>query len=134
MNTVLVDSNILLDLFTRDPIWCAPSREALRSLAETHTLAINPVIYAEVSVYFSDLAVLDASFPAGMFQRDPIPYEAAFLAGKVFTAYKRRGGQRLAPLPDFFIGAHAAVARYKLLTRNGRDYRRDFPTVEIVTP
>lgn len=134
MTAVLVDSNVLLDLLTEDAAWFAWSSAALARQAEGARLVINPVIYAEVSVRFSRIEDLDAALPAETFEREPLPYAAAFLAGKAYLAYRRQGGRRLAPLPDFFIGAHAAVAGYRLLTRDPRRYRRHYPGIGLLAP
>jgi predicted nucleic acid-binding protein len=132
MTSVLVDSSVLLDLFTENSEWFDWSTEMLSTIADTAELVINPVIFAEVSVHFARIEELDEAIPQTMFRREPIPFDAAFLAGKIFLAYRRRGGTRVAPLPDFFIGAHAAVAGYDLLTRNARHYRRDFPKLKLI--
>ena len=92
------------------------------------------MIYAEISIRFSRIEDLDEAMPRPLFEREPIPFPAAFLAGKVFVAYRRRGGVKRSPLPDFFIGAHAAVANYRLLTRDAGRYRRDFPTLDLIAP
>ena len=134
MSTVLVDSNVLLDILTEDPRWYAWSSEALARLAEQSTLAINPIIYAEVSIRFSTIEDLEATVAPEHFRRLPLPWEAAFLAGKCFLAYQKRGGRRVAPLPDFYIGAHAAVAGMTLLTRDPRRYRAYFPTLKLICP
>ena len=134
MAPVLVDSNVLLDLLTRDPVWYAWSAEALEQLAETAPLVVNPIVYGEVSAHFAGIEELDAALPADRFRRDPLPWDAAFLAGKCFVAYRRRGGSRRSPLPDFYIGAHAAVAGMVLLTRDASRYRTYFPTLDIVAP
>jgi predicted nucleic acid-binding protein len=97
-------------------------------------LAINPLVYAEVSVGFSRIEDLEELLPATLFRREALPYEAAFLAGKAFLRYRRRGGVRLAPMPDFYIGAHAAIAGFRLLTRDASRYRTYFPSVEIIAP
>lgn len=131
---VLVDSNILLDIATDDPDWGEWSRNALAGCAEYLTLVINPIIYAEVSVGFSTIEALEAALPRAVFQREPLPWEAGFLAGKCFLAYRRRGGQRQTPLPDFYIGAHAAVGSLALLTRDAVRYQTYFPRVEILSP
>lgn len=110
MSAILVDSNVLLDIMTEDTRWLAWSAEAIERAADSFRLVINPIIYAEVSIRYSRIEELDAALPKTMFEREPIPYDAAFLAGKSFLAYRRRGGTRRSPLPDFFIGAHAAVA------------------------
>ena len=131
---VLIDSNILLDVMTEDPQWFDWSSEALERCAEASVLVINPVIYAEVSIRFKTIEELEDALPRGIFERRDIPWEAAFLAGKCFMKYRRAGGAKVAPLPDFFIGAHAAVERLGLLTRDSSRYRAYFPTVSIVAP
>ena len=134
MSTVLVDSNVLLDVITDDPAWSEWSSAALDNAASSGRIAINPIIFAEVSIRYSDIAELDSVLSKRILEREPLPYDAAFLAGKVFSRYRKRGGKRHAPLPDFFIGAHAAVAGYALLTRNARHYRRNFPTLRLIAP
>ncbi len=134
MTAVLVDSNVLLDLFTNHPHWSDWSAAALAEAADSGRLAINPIIYAEVSVRFNRIEDLDAALPRSRFDREPIPDAAAFLAGKAFVTYRRRKGERQSPLPDFFIGAHAAVAGYTLLTRDPSRYRTYFPTVNLIAP
>jgi predicted nucleic acid-binding protein len=134
MSAVMVDANVLLDVMTDDTTWSAWSTAAIERAADLYRLVINPVIYAEVSVRFSRIEDLDAAIPKAMFQREPIPDEAAFLAGKAFVAYRRRGGIRTLPLPDFFIGAHAAVAGYTLLTRDAARYRTYFPKLRLIAP
>ena len=134
MSFILVDSNVLLDVFTRDPIWYERSANALSEAADITRLVINPIIYAEVSVRFSRAELLDQELPSNLFERDAIPYEAAFLAGKAFAEYRRRGGARRSPLPDLFVGAHAAVAGYRLLTRDPAGYRSYFPRLQIIAP
>ena len=134
MTTVLVDSNVLLDVATEDPKWGEWSSQALAQAAETAPLAINPIVYAEVSIRYDNIEELEHALPAAAFRREALPYEAAFLAGKAFVRYRRRGGIRSTPLPDFFIGAHAAVAGYRLLSRDAARYRSYFPTVELICP
>ncbi len=134
MGRVLVDSNVLLDVMTEDPQWLDWSRDALERCAEDSILCINPIIYAEVSVRFERVEALEAVLPPDMVERLPIPYEAAFLAAKCFLGYRRRGGQRTSTLPDFFIGAHAAVARMPLLTRDAGRYRTYFPSLRLIAP
>jgi predicted nucleic acid-binding protein len=129
-----VDTNVLLDVVTEDPVWYVWSAGALATQADQATLAINPVIYAEASIGFARIEELDAALPADVFRREAIPWEAAFLAGKCFVAYRRRGGMRRAPLPDFFIGAHAAVRGHTLLTRDPARYRTYFPTLSLIHP
>lgn len=130
----LVDSNVLLDIFTEDPVWLEWSVEALANAAEAGPLSINPVIYAEVSVRFSRIEDLEDALPPADFRRSALPWAAAFLAGKAFVAYRRAHGSASAPLPDFFIGAHAAIADLALLTRDPRRYRTYFPSVRLLAP
>ena len=130
----MVDSNVLLDVLTEDRNWFAWSSEILDEHAEEHILVINPVIYAEISVGFDRIEDLDAALPEERIRRLPIPPEAAFLAGKCFVKYRRRGGTKRAPLPDFFIGAHAAVERIPLITRDVARYRTYFPTLTLIHP
>ena len=131
---VLVDSNVLLDVATDDPKWGPAAAAALEEAAEAAVLVINPIVYAEVSVGFETIEALEEAIPADAYRRDALPYEAAFLAGKCFLDYRRRGGQRRSTLPDFYIGAHAAVAGYRLLTRDPRRFRTYFPRLELITP
>jgi predicted nucleic acid-binding protein len=131
---VLVDSNVLLDVATNDADWGNWSARALAEVAEHTTLVINPIIYAEVSIGYTTIEALEAVFPAALYQREPLPWEAGFLAGKSFLLYRRRGGSRTAPLPDFYIGAHAAIGGLALLTRDAARYRSYFPKVEILAP
>jgi len=134
-NTVtLVDSSVLLDILTEDPEWAKWSQQALAQARDAGRLAINPIVYAEVSTGFDRIEDLDDAVSVRDFEREPLPYEAGFLAGKVFLAYRNRGGQRRSPLPDFYIGAHAAVRGYRLLTRDVARYRTYFPSVLLVTP
>jgi predicted nucleic acid-binding protein len=130
----LVDSNVLLDVATEDPVWGDWSARALAEVAEHVALVINPIIYAEVSIGYTTIEALDAAVPAALYQREALPWEAGFLAGKSFVMYRRRGGARTLPLPDFYIGAHAAIGRLALLTRDAARYRTYFPTVEILAP
>ncbi|MBK7949824.1 MAG: type II toxin-antitoxin system VapC family toxin [Deltaproteobacteria bacterium] len=132
--TVLVDSNVLLDVMTEDPEWSAWSAESLARCAEESALAINPLIYAEVSIRFDRIEDLEDVLSEGSFLRLPLPWEAGFLAGKAFVRYRRRRGARQSPLPDFYIGAHAAVAGLTLLTRDATRYRSYFPALEIIAP
>jgi predicted nucleic acid-binding protein len=134
MPGTLVDSNVLLDILTEDPAWFPWSSSALEVCAEEGLLAINPVIYSEVSIGFERIEDLEQALPPEWVRRLPIPYEAAFLAGKAFVAYRREGGARRSPLPDFLIGAHAAVAGLRLLTRDSSRYRTYFPGLELAAP
>ncbi len=130
----LVDSNVLLDILTDDRAWRDWSGDALAEAAEVGPVYINPVIYAEVSVRFTTVEALEDALPVADYRREPIPWAAAFLAGKVFLDYRRNQGTKSAPLPDFFIGAHAAVAGLALLTRDVGRYATYFPTVPLVAP
>lgn len=134
MTVTLVDSNVLLDIATEDPQWSGWSEEALVDAADMGQLAINSIVYAEVSIGFPTIEELDDAIPADTFARLPLPYEAGFLAGKAFVNYRRRGGTKVTPLPDFYIGAHAAIEGYRLLTRDAARYRTYFPTVDIIAP
>lgn len=134
MIPVLIDSNVILDIATRDPKWEAWSSGALEQAANEAVLVINPIIYAEVSTGFDRIEDLEEALPAKLFRRDPLPCEAAFLAGKCFLAYRRRRGARTSPLPDFYIWAHAAVAGFRLLTRDAKRYRTYFPGLALIEP
>jgi predicted nucleic acid-binding protein len=133
MAALIVDTNILLDIYTQDQTWKERSAAAIASAADVAVLVINPIIYAELSVGIEKIEELD-QFLGADFRRDPLPWEAAFLAGKAFLAYRRRGGLKTAPLPDFYIGAHAAVQSMKILTRDPKRYTSYFPTVKIIEP
>lgn len=130
----LVDSNVLLDVITDDPVWAEWSAEALAAALNRESVVITPIVYAEVSIAFDRIEDLDDALPADQFERENLLWQAGFVAGKAFLAYRRRGGRRLTPLPDFYIGAHAAVAGHRLLTRDRRRYATYFPTVELITP
>ena len=134
MTAVLVDSNVILDLLTSDPNWGDWSAGALEMHADESVLVINPIIYAEVSVKLDRVEELDDALPPAKFRRDALPWDAAFLAGKCFLEYRRRGGERRSPLPDFYIGAHAAVRGMKLLTRDAARYRGYFPRLHVIAP
>lgn len=134
MSAILVDSNVLLDTLTEDVNWFRWSSNALAEAAEDATLVINPIIYAEVSIRFERIEDLEEALPPNYFRRDALPWEAGFLAGKCFAAYRRRGGLRRAPMPDFYIGAHAAVSGMTLLTRDIARYKTYFPRVRLISP
>jgi predicted nucleic acid-binding protein len=134
MRPVLVDSHVVLDVAYRDPVWGLWSRSAIAEAASESVLVINPIVYAEISVAYRSIEDLEDVVPADVFRREPLPYEAAFLAGKCFLSYRRSGGQRRSPLPDFYIGAHAAVRGYRLLTRDVARYRTYFPSLALITP
>lgn len=128
----LVDSNVLLDVITGDTAWAPWSEAALRQAAEHSRLAINPIIFAEVSTKFERIEECHAALLD--FEREPLPYEAGFLAGKAFLAYRRRGGTKRSPMPDFYVGAHAVVGRMTLLTRDPARYRSHFPGLMLSAP
>jgi len=130
----LVDANVLLDLVTGDPKWTSWSLKALNEARREGGVAINPIVYAEVSVRYDTAAECDRVFPESRLERLPLPWDAAFLAGKVFQTYRRAGGAKPSPLPDFFIGAHAAVAGMRLLTRDESRSRTYFPSLQIIAP
>jgi len=130
----LVDSSVILDVVTEDARWIEWSAAALARARDAGDLVINPIVYAEISTGFERIEDLDRTVPEAEFGREALPYEAGFLAAKAFVAYRRRGGARRSPLPDFFIGAHAAIRRYRLLTRDTARYRTYFPSVELVAP
>jgi len=125
---------VILDVVTDDPRWREWSSSMLARCAERGMLVINPIVYAEVSIGFERVEELDEALPADSFLREPLPWEAAFLAAKCFLEYRRRGGSRRSPLPDLYIGAHAAVAGLPLLTRDARRYRTYFADLQILSP
>ncbi len=134
MAGTLVDSNVILDIVTEDPEWADWSAAALAARADAGPLVVNPLVYAEVAARFDRIEDLEAALPAGYFERRALPWEAAFLAGRTFVRYRRRGGQRRSPLPDFYIGAHALTGGLTLLTRDARRYRSYFPALRIIAP
>jgi predicted nucleic acid-binding protein len=134
MAGVLVDSNVLLDILIPDPEWEEWSSRALADAGERQVLVINPIIYSEVSTGFDRIEDLDTALPPEMLRRDPLPWEAGFLAGKAFLEYRKRGGAKRSPMPDFYIGAHAAVAGMELLTRDASRYRTYFPRLRLICP
>jgi len=131
---VLVDANVLLDLLTADPQWFKWSASQVQKARRAGLLVVNPVIYAEISNAFASEAELDDYVSATDFIRVPLPYEAAFVAGRAFRAYRAKGGNKASPLPDFYIGAHAQVEGLTLLTRDGARYRTYFPRVKLIHP
>jgi Predicted nucleic acid-binding protein, contains PIN domain len=132
MPGILVDSSVVLDLFTDDPVWGEVSRRALAQALAEGELLIDDIVYAEVSVGFSRIEELDRALFGAGFTLSPIPREALFLAGKAFVAYRRRGGAKTAPLPDFIIGAHAAVTGLPLLTRDPRRVTSAYPKLKLL--
>ena len=130
---VLVDSNVLIDLFSENSEWYGWSSGMFAELGDAHVLVINPIIYAEVAPGFPSQEALEAALYPRL-RREALPWEAAFLAGQCFLKYRRQGGQKRSPLPDFFIGAHAAVTGMTLLTRDGARYRQYFPKLKVIAP
>jgi len=131
---VLIDSNVLLDIWQNDPQWSPLSTAALKRLAATEELAINPIIFAEVSVRFASRSQVEMAIDNLTIALLNIPNETAFLAGKAFQQYRKQSGLKTGVLPDFLIGAHAAVLGMSLLTRDTRRYATYFPTVRLITP
>lgn len=131
---ILVDSNIILDIILEDKKWASWSSTKLEELSEQAVLVINQAIFAEISIGFQRIEEIEDALPETFFIRESIPWEAAFLAGKCFLKYRQAGGTKGSPLPDFFIGAHAAVKKYALITRDAARYRTYFPTVVLHCP
>lgn len=134
MSAILVDSNVLLDVFEDDPVWAQWSEEMLEYYSATHTLCINPIIYAEVSLGFQRIEELEATIANCGARMLQIPKEGLFLAAKVYVEYRKRKGLKRSPLPDFFIGAHAAVDELALLTRDVSRYKTYFPSLRLISP
>jgi predicted nucleic acid-binding protein len=134
MSSTLIDSNVLMDLFEDDSEWQGWSDAMVFAARKRGAVVINPLIFAEVSAGYDSLEDVNDALPESFYRREPLPWEAAFLAGRAFSLYRQRGGTRTSPLPDFYIGAHAAVAGHTLLTRDARRYRHYFPKLRIVAP
>lgn len=132
--STLVDSNVIIDVLSEDPRWFEWSAAALAAATERSALCINPIVYAEVAVGYSSAAAVDSVLPEDRFERLPLPFEAAYLAGRAYLAYRRKGGTRSSPLPDFYIGAHAVAEGHTLLTRDPARYRTYFPKLRLVSP
>ena len=132
--STLVDSNVLIDVLSEDERWFEWSAAALARAVEHSTLCINPIIYAEVAVGYASAAAVDRALAPDRFKRLALPFAAGFLAGRAFVDYRRRGGVRQAPLPDFYIGAHALVEGHTLLTRDPARYRSYFPKLQLICP
>jgi predicted nucleic acid-binding protein len=130
----LIDSCVLLDVITGDENWADWSAARIAAAIDEGRAVINPIIYAEVSVGYETVEELDDLLQAADYEREPLPYLAGFAAGKAFLRYRRGGGQKRSPMPDFYIGAHAAIAGYRLLTRDVSRYRTYFPTIDIIAP
>lgn len=134
MHSVLVDSNILIDIFTDNPVWADWSLSRLSLLSDTSNLYINPVIYAEVSIGFNKIESFNEVFKTLPLKYEEIPREALFLAGKVFVNYRRNEGKKITTLPDFFIGAHASVMGWSIITRDPKRMSYYFPKLKIISP
>jgi predicted nucleic acid-binding protein len=131
---ILVDTNVVLDVLQDDPVWADWSVRQLRGQAQVHDLVINPVIYAELTLAFESVRAIDEALEEMGLDLQELPRPALFLAGRAFMKYRREGGSKANVLPDFFIGAHAAVMNCGVLTRDGRRYSTYFPRVALVTP
>ncbi len=134
MNSVLVDSNIILDILLNDTKWATWSESTLHRYSASYELSINPIIYTEISIGFERIEELESVIKRGGFKILQIPKEALFLAGKAFVTYKKRKGSKSSPLPDFFIAAHAAILGIDLITRDIARFRSYFPTVNLIAP
>ncbi len=134
MRGILVDSNIILDVFLDDPNWADWSESKLEKFSSITKLFINPVVYTEVSVGFKRIEELESALNRADFQMLEIPKEALFLAGKAFLKYRKNRGTKRSPLPDFYIGAHAAILEMDLITRDESRYRTYFPTIKLISP
>ena len=132
MTDILVDTSVLLDVLTNDPAWATWLAEAIASADDR--FCINQIVVAELAPGFRSLADLNGRLPVETFHREELPFDAAFLAGRAFAAYRRRGGPRTSPIADFYIGAHAAVAGYRLLTRDSAMVRTYFPHLSLIAP
>jgi predicted nucleic acid-binding protein len=134
MNRILVDTSVILDLFSDNPTWADWSEAVLSEYGSSNELCINPIIYTEISIGFERIEDLEKSLELSGFRLLEIPKEALFLAGKAFLSYRRNRGVKGAPLPDFYIGAHAAVAGLALITRDPEWIETYFPTVQLIAP
>lgn len=130
----LVDSNVLLDILDEDDAWADWSASMVAQAAERGVVVVNPIIYAEVCFGYDTIEAVEAALPPEYYRREPLPWAAGFLASRAYVAYRRRGGTRRSPLPDFYIGAHAALAGHTLLTRDPGRYRAYFPRLRIIAP
>ncbi len=131
---VMVDSNVLIDVLDADPAWFEWSAKRLVPLVDAGALVINPIIYAELAAGYTTLEALNGALDPFALMREALPWEAAFLAAQAFLLYRKRGGPKRSPLPDFYIGAHATLAGYALLTRDPARYREYFPKLKLISP
>lgn len=131
---VMVDSNVLIDVIENDPRWAEWSIGQLEAAMLGGGLVINPIIYAEIAAGFDDIESLEAAIAPFGLLREPLPWEAAFMTSQAYQRYRKRGGSKRSPMPDFYIGAHASLAGYRLLTRDARRYREHFSKLEVIAP
>lgn len=134
MTDTLVDSNVLIDVWSDDPVWADWSENAVALARLTGDVVINPLIFAEVCVSFASVEEADGAMSEHLFRRDDLPWEAAFIAASAFVRYRFAGGNRRSPVPDFYIGAHAEIGALRLLTRDAARYKTYFPNVELICP
>ncbi len=134
MTKTLVDTCVLLDVVSSDAVWREWSAEQIQTAIRGNGLVINPIVYAEMSVHFPTDEDLDIALPRHAYRRENLPWKAASSAGRAHRKYRRAGGAKTSPIGDFYIGAHAAVSGYRLLTRNRKDFRSYFPDLEIIAP
>jgi predicted nucleic acid-binding protein len=134
MSGFLLDANVLLDIATADPTWLAWSEGQFRAAVTQGPILVNPIIYAEVAPAFATQSDLDRWLDPAVFQRLPLPYDAGWLAAQAFVKYRRAGGTRSSPLPDFYIGGHAEIEGLTLVTRDAARYRSYFPNVALIAP
>ncbi len=134
MSGFLFDTNVLLDIATADPVWLSWSEKQFRMAAAQGPIFINPIIYAELAPAFASAADLDRWLDPAIFQRLPLPYSAGWMAAQAFVKYRREGGVRTSPLPDFYIGAHAEAENHTLVTRDAARYRTYFPNLALIIP
>jgi len=132
--SLLVDSNVLIDVLEEDPRWFKWSATQLASAVDEGSAVINPIVYAEVAADFATLEELERALAPFDLRREALPWDAAFLAAKAYKLYRKRGGTKRSPLPDFYIGAHASLAGHALLTRDPRRYREYFPKLRLISP
>ena len=134
MSGLLFDTNVLLDIATTDATWLAWSEEQLRAAAAQGLITINPIIYTELAPAFASQSDLDRWLDPAVFERLPLPYSAGWLAAQAFMKYRKAGGHKSSPLPDFYIGAHAEAEGLTLVTRDAARYRTYFSNVTLITP
>jgi hypothetical protein len=130
----MVDSNVFIDIFDLDPQWFGWSADRLDQAGARATLVINPIIYAELAAGFASIEALEGAMTPYPLVREALPWDAAFMAAQAHKLYRRRGGVKRSPLPDFYIGAHATIAGYTLLTRDPARYREYFPRLRMIAP